>query len=144
MKKALSIFTVAALFALAGCQSAPEPQPDPKASKTVYQGVLPCADCSGIQATLTLYRDQANQPSRFELRQEYLDGAKAGGSDVDRGNWIAERQSVDGKSYPLFILNPTDPTEQFRFLQKATNAVEMLNADSERIESDYNYTLMQR
>ncbi len=144
MRNALSIFMVAALFALAGCQTAPEPQPDPKASKTVYQGVLPCAACSGIQTTLTLYRDQADQPSRFELRQTYLDGAKAGGSDVDRGNWIAERQSVDGKSYPLFILNPTDPAEQFRFLQKATNAVEMLNADSQRYESDYNYTLMQR
>ena len=63
---------------------------------------------------------------------------------MDRGNWIAERQSVDGKSYPLFILNPTDPAEQFRFLQKATNAVEMLNADGEPIESDFNYTLIQR
>jgi len=85
-----------------------------------------------------------DQPSRFELRQQYLDGAKTGGSDVDRGEWIAERQSVDGKSYPLFILNPTDPAEQFRFLQKATNAVEMLNADGELIDSELNYTLMQR
>ena len=144
MKKALSILTLGALFVLAGCQTAPEPQPDPKASKTVYQGVLPCADCSGIQTTLTLYRDEADKPSRFELRQKFMDGAKAGGSDVDRGNWIAERQSVDGKSYPLFILNPTDTSEQFRFLQKATNAVEMLNADGEPIESDFNYTLMQR
>ncbi len=144
MKKALAILTLGVLFALAGCQTAPEPEPNPKASKTVYQGVLPCADCSGIKTTLTLYRDEANQPSRFELRQQFLDGAKSGGSDVDRGNWIAERQSVDGKSYPLFILNPNDPSEQFRFLQKVTNAVEMLNADGERIESDYNYTLMQR
>ena len=138
MKKALAILTLGVLFALAGCQTAPEPEPNPKASKTVYQGVLPCADCSGIKTTLTLYRDEANQPSRFELRQQFLDGAKSGGSDVDRGNWIAERQSVDGKSYPLFILNPNDPSEQFRFLQKVTNAVEMLNADGERIESDYN------
>lgn len=144
MKKTLSILSLGALLALAGCQTAPQSQPDPKASKRVYQGVLPCADCAGIQATLTLYRDQANQPSRFVFRQEYLGGAKAGGSDVDRGNWIAERKSVDGRSYPLFILNPTAPSEQFRFLQKATNAVELLNADGERIESDYNYTLMQR
>jgi len=144
MKKALSIASAAAVLALAGCQSAPEAEPNPKASETVYQGVLPCADCSGIQTTLTLYRDQADQPSRFELRQQYLDGAKAGGSDVDRGNWIAERQSVGGKSYPLFILNPTDPEEQFRFLQKASNAVDMLNADGEPVESDLNYTLIQR
>ena len=49
MKKALSILTLGALFAVAGCQTAPETQPDPKASKTVYQGVLPARIVPGFR-----------------------------------------------------------------------------------------------
>ena len=38
----------------------------------------------------------------------------------------------------------TTPDEQMRFLQNATNAVELLNAEGQRIDSEFNYTLMQQ
>ena len=51
---------------------------------------------------------------------------------------------LDGQSYPLYVLNPDEPEEQFRFVQNRRNAVEMLDADGQRIDSDFNYTLMQQ
>ena len=41
---------------------------------------------------------------------ETLDGAKAGGSDVDRGNWIAERQSAAMDLCPFFSLSSSSKT----------------------------------
>ena len=141
MKKTLYALGLAGTLGLVACQSQPI---DPKASNTVYQGVLPCADCAGIKTTLTLYRDQDGEASRFELRQQYLDRGASGSGQVERGNWVDQRMQLDGQSYPLYVLNPDEPEEQFRFVQNRRNAVEMLDADGQRIDSDFNYTLMQQ
>lgn len=141
MKKAIVTLGLAAGLALAGCQTLPD---NPTASKTVYSGVTPCADCSGIRTTLTLYRNQDHQPSRYELRQQYLDGSKPKASHVNRGNWAASTTQLDGRQYPLYTLNPNDPEGQQSFVQNAKNAVEMLDANGQLIQSGLNYTLIQR
>lgn len=140
MKKAIATLGLAAGLALAGCQTLPD---NPIASKTVYSGVLPCADCSGIRTTLTLYRDQDNAPSRYEMRQQYLGGATQT-SHVDRGNWAVSTTQMDGHQYPLYILNPHNPKGQQRFVRNAKNAVDMLDAKGQEIQSGLNYTLIQR
>lgn len=141
MNKTIVTLGLAAGLALAGCQTTPE---NPTASKTVYSGVLPCADCSGIRTTLTLYRDQDNKPSRYELRQQYLNGSQPKASHTDRGNWIATTTDMDGRQYPLYVLDPKSPDSQQRFVRNAKNAVEMLNAKGEHIQSGLNYTLIQQ
>lgn len=141
MKKTLYALGLASTLGLAACQSQPL---DPMASNTVYQGVLPCADCAGIKTTLTLYRDQDGEASRFELSQQYLDRGETGSGQTERGNWVQQTMQMDGQSYPLYVLNPQQPEEQFRFVQNRSNAVEMLDTEGQRIDSDLNYTLMQR
>lgn len=141
MKKALSVIGLAAGLALAGCQSTP---PNPTASKMVYSGVLPCADCSGIRTTLTLYRDQDAKPSRYELDQQYMKGSKISGRAVERGAWVSDKMVIDDKNYPVYTLNPEAEETQHRFLQSAVNAVEMLDLSGQRLESDLNHTLMKQ
>ena len=141
MKKALYTLGLARTLALAPCQSQPKA---PKATSTVYQGVLPCADCAGIKTTLTLYRDQDGKASRYELDQAYLGKGREKDGNSDRGNWAVQRTDMDGRDYPVFVLNPDQPDDQMRFLQNATNAVELLNAEGKRINSEFNYTLMQQ
>ena len=141
MKKLLSVVGLAAGLALAGCQSAPM---NPMASKMVYSGVLPCADCAGIRTTLTLYRDQSAQPSRYELTQQYLGTSKPTTNEVERGAWVSDRIELDDKKYDVYTLNPEDEEAQHRFLQSATNAVEMLDSAGQRVETDMNYTLIKR
>lgn len=49
--------------------------------KGTYQGVLPCADCEGIQFELTLNADKT-----YELKQTYL-GKKETLADTFKGNY---------------------------------------------------------
>jgi len=142
MKKAMLAlsFAVAGMM-LAGCQSLPN---DLTASKTVYSGVLPCADCAGIRTTLTLYRDQHGKPSRYQLQMQYLGTPGKRSSHTDSGSWMATTTTLNGYQYPLYILNPQFPDAQQRFLRSARNAVEMVGADGKPADSGLNYTLMEQ
>src|SRR3546814_660566 len=124
MKKAMVALSLAvASMMLAGCQVLPN---NLTASKTVYSGVLPCADCAGIRTTLTLYRDQHDNPSRYQLRMEYLGTPGKRSSHTDSGSWMATTTTLNGYQYPLYILNPQLPDAQQRFVRSAKNAVEMV------------------
>lgn len=48
-----------------------------------WQGLLPCADCDGIQTTLVLER--AGNARRFSLAETYL--AEDGARFIDTGQW---------------------------------------------------------
>lgn len=131
---------------ISGCQSqppAPEPA-NPTAQKITYQGMLPCADCSGIRTTLTLYRDQYNNPTRFELREEYLNGSKVDMNAVERGDWSASSAVEGGTQYDIFTINPQAADAKRQYLKDAVNAVEMLDKNGNRIESNMNYRLLSK
>lgn len=71
------------LLVLSGCQSG---TPNAHTSRDsldwegVYRGVLPCADCAGIETTLRITED-----GKYELTSTYL--GKASTSIVDRGSF---------------------------------------------------------
>ncbi|WP_445426688.1 META domain-containing protein [Alishewanella sp. HL-SH06] len=51
-----------------------------------FEGVLPCADCSGIAYHINLYRD-----GRFEARQEYLGRGQV---QLISGSWLLEKRTL--------------------------------------------------
>src|SRR5699024_9299971 len=104
----------------------------------------PCADCAGIRTTLTLYRDEDNNPSRYQMRMEYLGTAQAEVTHTDSGSWIATTTKLNGHQYPLFVLDPKAPGGQQRFVHNAKNAVEMLGAAGKLPASGLNHTLIQQ
>lgn len=55
-----------------------------KNSSIVYQGTLPCADCSGIETTLSLYRAD-DQPSKYEMVSVYT--GKDAAPLTETGKW---------------------------------------------------------
>lgn len=140
MKEAMLALGLAGSLALAGCQSVPD---NPMASKTVYSGVLPCADCAGIRTTLTLYQDEDGNPSRYQMRMEYL-GTSADIAHTDSGNWASTTTTLNGQQYPLYILDPRTKDGQQRFIRNARNAVELVGADGEPADSGLNYTLIRQ
>ncbi|KGD66304.1 hypothetical protein Y5S_00776 [Alcanivorax nanhaiticus] len=147
MKKALIAGLAAAV--LAGCQSQQpvDEEPvviNPTAQKAVYSGMLPCADCSGIRTTLTLYRDQFDAPTRFQLREEYLQGSKVGLTAVERGDWALENRIHNDRQMDLYIINPETPDAKRQYLRDAVNAVEQLDQDGNIIESNLNYRLLSK
>ena len=86
------VLLLAALLvsALAGCRreaEAVDESADDPAAKTMaplpdsfdgaWQGVLPCADCQGVEVELALRRSPA-EPARFALSERYLDDSIEG------------------------------------------------------------------
>lgn len=85
---------IAALLAgLAGCERAP-PKPtvplpalDAGNGRIEWRGVLPCADCDGIQTSLQLQRTGTQRG--YRLIEIFVDG-NTGARFVDSGHWLRE------------------------------------------------------
>ena len=128
--------------AVAGCQSQPEAPINPTAQKEIYSGMLPCADCSGIRTTLTLYRDQHDSPTRFELREEYMSGSTVKLNAVERGDWASRKYQEGITQEDVYTINPDADDAQRQYLKDAVNAIEQLAPSGNRIESNLNYRLL--
>ncbi|GHG71906.1 hypothetical protein GCM10010919_23760 [Alishewanella longhuensis] len=55
-------------------------------SDMTFEGVLPCADCPGINYHINLYRD-----GRFEARQEYLERGQV---QLITGSWLLDKRTL--------------------------------------------------
>lgn len=131
--------TVAALLALAGCSrsdtdggatpaSAPAPPsgalpaPGAQSLDSTWQGVLPCADCEGIQTRLRLVADDRGR--RFELQETYL--VQDGGEVFEgQGAWIEETAVFGDQSTMVYRLDINGAGRWFAL--RPDGALEMLD-----------------
>ena len=133
MKKALfSALAVSTLFALFGCNNRSETQvlqsSQNEALKPMQQswrGVLPCADCEGIETSLFLQKD-----GTWVMNQRYQ-GAKEPSSFATYGPGRVRRKS--------WILR--DTTGEKTYFRAKGEGMEMLDREGNPIESQFNYTL---
>ena len=140
MKTYFAAAVLGCTVAFSGCQSQPETPINPTAQKEIYSGMLPCADCSGIRTTLTLYRDQYDSPTRFELREEYMSGSTVKLNAVERGDWASRKYQEGVTQEDVYTINPeADDDAQRQYLKDAVNAIEQLDQSGNRIESNLNY-----
>lgn len=142
--------TLAALLALAGCSrndsepappappappaqpegDAPAPEPGAEALDATWQGVLPCADCDGIQTRLRLSAD--GEGRRYELQETYL--ARDGGEVFEtQGAWLEETAVLGGQSVVVYRLDTGGAGRWFAL--QPDGALEMLDG-RERPTSD--------
>lgn len=137
----LAAMSLAALLALSGCGrsdtdadpagpappapaagEAPAPAPADSAFDITWQGVLPCADCDGIQTRLRLVSD--DQGRRYELQETYL--ASDGGEVFEtQGAWIEETAVLDDQPTVAYRLD-TNGAHRWFSLQP-DGALEMLD-----------------
>ncbi|RWR00431.1 hypothetical protein ED28_18265 [[Pantoea] beijingensis] len=88
-----------------------------------YQGVLPCADCEGIQSTLAL-----QEGGRYQLSELYL-----GSNDVyqQQGTWTRTAEK-------LVLISEQGNKRYFR---PVGNELEMMDTEGNPINSENNYRL---
>lgn len=86
--------------------------------QSVYEGVLPAADCPGIQTTLTLYTN-----GTFQLNEVYL----------ERDTAFTQTGSFTVADTLLTLLPQEDSP---RYLRLGDNSAVMLNADRQPITGD--------
>lgn len=128
----LSVIVASALFALIGCHNRaemqelqPTPSAELKPMQQSWRGVLPCADCEGIETTLFLEKD-----GTWVMNQHYQ-GGKAPGSFATYGTWARTAEKL--------VLTDTDGEKSY-FRAKG-EGLEMLDREGNPIESTLNYTL---
>ena len=129
------IFSVAAacsLFALFGCNHRaevemlqPAAMTELKPMQQSWRGVLPCADCEGIETTLFLEKDGS-----WVMNQRYQ-GAKEPSSFATYGKWVRTAEKL--------IL--TDAEGEKTYFRPKGEGMEMLDREGLPIESQFNYTL---
>ena len=95
-----------------------------------YFGVIPCADCEGIEMQVNLLIDLT-----FIIKQVAL--GKKGNAHISTGTWVF---SDSTKTITLKSINQS-PKE---FLLREYETMEMLDIHGREIESKLNYTLMKR
>ncbi len=106
----------------------------------VYKGVLPCADCSGLQTELTLFHAANAGMGSYILKETYM------GKDrvvETKGEWTHHRGIPGNKNATVFDLyNAAKPDADSRyFLQLKDGSIKLLDKDLKMIKSEGNYIL---
>jgi uncharacterized lipoprotein NlpE involved in copper resistance len=102
--------------------SSESPAPGATSLDATWQGVLPCADCDGIQTRLRLVAD--DQGRRYELQETYLN--RDGGEVFEvQGAWVEETAVLDGQSTVAYRLDTGGASRWFSLLPDG--ALEMLD-----------------
>lgn len=127
-----SALAASTLFALIGCNNRAEMQviqptqsAELKPMQQSWRGVLPCADCEGIETTLFLEKD-----GTWVMNQRYQ-GAKEPSSFATYGKWARTAEK-------LVLI---DAQGEKTFFRAKGEGMEMLDREGNPIESQFNYTL---
>lgn len=111
----------------------------------VFEGVLPCADCSGIKMELTLYQDVVNADNNSYLLKETYLGVNTGDTIfTSKGKWDILKGMKADKDASVFFLNYDKPDESKYFLKQGDTAIVMLDKEQNLIHSNLNYTLRKK
>lgn len=111
---------------------------------TIYEGILPCGDCSGIETVLKIYQGDGTMEShKFELTSIYK--GKPHKNFVDHGNFNLERGLEDDPDGTIYVLNWDQPESKqiyYGLFSNNRNKIYLLNNKREIIKSDLNYSLI--
>lgn len=129
-KKVLTVVAALSLFALFGCNNRNETQATSsehatplKSMQQSYRGILPCADCEGIETSLFL------EASGTWVMNQYYQGKNT--SFATYGQWARTANKL--------VLTQNNGEKQY-FLPTDDSLV-MLDAKGEPIQSSLNFTL---
>lgn len=128
---ALGVFAVIALTVLAFIPPPArmlEEQGDQKVVLGTFRGTTICADCPGIDTTLTLTQDTSySAEGTYELSMVYL------GKDVEpyvsSGVWTTERGTPADPDATVYALYEGDSDEAQRFLRVDVDTIRMLDGE---------------
>ena len=105
-----------------------------------YRGVLPAADCAGIDYILTLNDSIAGTDTLFALRMVYIEGDNNGGDITFDSRGRQQRFEVGTQCG--YRLMPDDGERATYFAIVNDSTLRMSDSTLNRIESPFNYDLV--
>jgi copper homeostasis protein (lipoprotein) len=108
----------------------------------VYEGSLPCADCSEIKTRLEILIDYSNPEPPFILKQAYLGSKDEDKTAITHGIYGTLKETYGNNDATVYELNPDKPKETIYFLRVNNDTLKMLNRDRKIITTELNYNLV--
>ena len=105
-----------------------------------YRGLLPAADCSGIDYTLTLNDSIAGTDTLFALRMVYIEGDNNGGDITFDSRGRQQRFEVGTQCGYRLMPDDGECATYFAIMNDST--LRMSDSTLNRIESPFNYDLV--
>jgi copper homeostasis protein (lipoprotein) len=125
-------------------QDAAQQQKAPAASRgkllAAYRGVLPCADCPGIDTTVRLFADPsgAEDHGRYLIRSSYQERNT---TNTEMGTWTLEKGTPSDASASVYVLKPKSGNGTTNFLVVGENEIKQLDANRKSFTGTVNFTL---
>lgn len=138
-------------------------QPAGSSKKTSFEATTPCneevkqllgipagIECEMMKWDLTLYRDEKDLPSTFDLTYTYglakqgTRGFKEGAKTVElKGKWITKKTSILNIDKNVIILTPTNTSIGINFLQPGDGILHLLTQNGNPMVGDaaWSFTL---
>jgi hypothetical protein len=132
-------FTAAA----SNAQDATQEQKTPTAShgKLIgsYHGVLPCADCPGIDTTVELFAAAAQAThGRYLIKHVYQERKS---SYTETGTWTLEKGTPDDASASVYVLKPKTGSGSTNFLSVGDDEIKQLDNNRRPFTGTINFSL---
>jgi len=141
----LGFIIVIAIFVFRGSiyqflQKELEPTSQISGISDTYVGTLPCADCSGLQTTLELHKNNMNDLSgTYTLKQVYLEKSVA--PLTENGNWTIINETASLKDVTIYQLTSIQNQDISYYLVLDTDHIKLLDPQGNEIPSPLNFTL---
>ena len=139
---ATSVVSSGMLPASAGAQDAPQQKaPASPHGKLIaaYHGVLPCADCPGIDTTVKLFASAAKDTRGLYITHHAYQDRKS--SYNETGTWTLEKGTPGDASASVYVLKPKTGSGVTNFLRVGDNEIKQLDNDRKPFAGNVNFSL---
>jgi copper homeostasis protein (lipoprotein) len=105
-----------------------------------YRGLLPCADCPGIDTVLSLFTKSPKDlaPTRYLLKRTYQD---RGNTIAEAGTWTVLRGTPDNPDATVYQLKSSAGGQVTNFLRVSDDEILQLDSERRRIDAKLNFSL---
>ena len=129
---------------LSGCRATPSgsglEKGQPEILLGIFQGVLPCADCPGIETRLTLTQEgKFIDIGHFTLAETYLERSVK--PRVTQGECTVIKGTAQDENAVVYELRPNHSKPILYFLKQGETKVKQLDREGNEIASKINLTL---
>ncbi len=142
MKK---FIVLALLIQLIGCGSSSPKLNLPESSSAVweiYEGSLPCADCSEIKTRLEIFIDNANAEPPFIIKQAFIGKKDEDQAVIDHGVYGKLKGEYRGSDATVYDLNPDKQEKRMYFLRVHADTLRLVDRNMKEITTGLKYDLV--